>query len=174
MIPGIMPVITGRREPFTAWEKTLTTTQVAGAGTIRIVIQPAELTGFGSSVRATLMGPSSGGISIGKAYVGHAAASGDVYDFDGNQQQLFFGGSPGGVWSGFTPVVSDWIDFSFDSARPLIFSYWVNAASYEARTSPGSNYAYYYKLGDDAATTNATGYTSAGNLLGSFTKLEAR
>jgi len=58
--------------------------------------------------------------SIDAAWIGHAAASGDPYDFDGGQVQLKFGGSNSQAVVGAQNVSSDNISFPLDVTRTLI------------------------------------------------------
>lgn len=59
---------------------------------------------------------------IDAAYIGHAAAAGDAYDFDGNQVQLTFGGSNTKTVSGAVRVKSDSKAFSYDATKAIIVS----------------------------------------------------
>lgn len=61
--------------------------------------------------------------SMDAAYVGHAAATGDPYDFDGNQMRLLFGGAGSYAVIGAQTVSSDNLaGFAYDATRPLIVS----------------------------------------------------
>jgi hypothetical protein len=61
--------------------------------------------------------------SMDAAYIGHAASSGDPYDFDGNQKQLKFGGANNISVSGAQTINSDVLSgFVYDPTRPLIVS----------------------------------------------------
>jgi len=62
--------------------------------------------------------------NIAAAYIGHAAASGDAYDFDGAQIQLTFdGGSTTKAVSGASTVNSDYVTgFTYDPTKALIIS----------------------------------------------------
>jgi hypothetical protein len=53
--------------------------------------------GTGTHVRLTFRANSANAITITDAYYGHQAASGDAYDFDGNQCQLTFNSGQVGI-----------------------------------------------------------------------------
>lgn len=59
---------------------------------------------------------------IDAAYIGHAAPSGDLYDFDGGQVRLTFNGANTRTLSGVETVQSDGATFAYDPTKPLIIS----------------------------------------------------
>lgn len=123
--------------------------------TCRTIIPANLLTTSGSLVKVK-MGHYSGDWEFGACYIGHQAVAGDVYDFDGNQQQVLFGGLPGAtVTAG--GLESDVVTFDLDETKNLIIAVYVISTS-----PPGllGAFALYYKEGNDAATEDASGYAS--------------
>jgi hypothetical protein len=104
----------------------LNTDAVNWAGqTLRVRLEPQLLaanTGGNERVTFEFLAGTSG--TIAAAYIGHAAASGDLYDFDGNQVQLTFdGGSTTKAVSGASSVNSDYASaFAYDATKALIIS----------------------------------------------------
>jgi hypothetical protein len=80
--------------------------------------------GIGNQIRIRISGPCfSSGITYDPTYIGHSASSGDTYDFDGNQVQLFYSGAAS---TGYLPdpqqKTSDWANFDYDGSKHLIIS----------------------------------------------------
>ena len=136
--------------------------------TVRLVIPASELlTSTGTSIRLTLLfyGVSKA-IHYDELWLGHAAASGDPYDFDGNQVQILSGGS--GAFdvpaSATESLLTDEVDFDFDGSKNLVLSAYFNGTdsnddlSYTLSASSASSY--YKSSTNDASTTNAASYTS--------------
>src|SRR3990167_3467338 len=61
--------------------------------TVRSVINSSLLLINASQVKITVKAGNLDTMKIASMYIGHAAASGDPYDFDGNQVQMLFSGS---------------------------------------------------------------------------------
>jgi hypothetical protein len=142
-----------------------------GAGlaniTFRQRIEAAGLTNAGlEKWRVTLMAGSTEGLNISKAYIGQAADSGDAYDFAGTPTQLLFGGNANILIGAGSTTISDEVLFTLTSGKNLIISFFIandtahDIAKYKTTLA---NWQYYFKVGDDAATVNATGYTTATN-----------
>jgi hypothetical protein len=100
------------------------------------------------------------------AWIGQQAASGDVYDFDGKQVQLKFGGSNSRSLSGAEVFQSDAVAFSFDRTRPLIVSAYFQGTQVNLETTypdagidPALVGCFKGAGADDSSTTDATGYT---------------
>ena len=124
-----------------------------------------------TAVRVTFACPSSGGnLVLDRVYIGHAAGSGDAYDFDGTQVPVLFSGS-GTVTlnqSG-VDVVSDLTTYALDESKNFVVAFDVNPISGNncnyTNTGNDSNERHYYRLNTaQASTTDATtGYaTNAG------------
>src|SRR5215475_481572 len=110
----------------------------------------------------------SGNTALSGCYIGHPAASGDLYDFDGNQKQItFIGSGTLGLGVGAQTFTSDVCDFSFDATKDVIVRfYWYNGGGLgtvgvQWASSTGCN-SYYKNTGtDESSVTNAsTGYTA--------------
>lgn len=129
--------------------------------TARLVI-PASRVGYNAS---TIQLKLSGYVSwtFDKMYIGHQALGGDLYDFDGNQVQVTFDGSAGDTVPIGTGLWSDPINIDITAGKSLVLSVYMSGSVSAPRQSV-DGFVRYYKSGDDAATTNATGYTS-GNYL---------
>lgn len=97
--------------------------------------------------------------TIAKAYIGHQAETGDNYDFDGNQVQLTWDGNPDKLINA-NDLWSDLVQLEITKSKALVFSVYLSGVA----TIPCSTTLYqfpcYFKDGDDAATTDATGYSN--------------
>lgn len=134
--------------------------------TFRQRIESAGLinTGF-AKWRVTFMAGSTEGANIGKAYIGQCADSGD-YDFAATPTQLLFSGNPNVLIGAGSTTISDEVLFTLASGKNLLISFFVaNDISHDIvkYKTTLANWQYYFKAGDDAATVDATGYTTATN-----------
>ena len=105
---------------------------------------------------------------IDEVWIGHAAASGDPYDFDGGQVQLKFGGSAGiSLLAGTDDEAwSDVADFTVDHTKPLLIAVNYSAGVIALSTGAGLGCTAYNKTdGTDAGATDKTGYATAANAL---------
>lgn len=131
-----------------------------------------------SQMRFTFQAAAAEGFTVTNAYVGHAAGSGDAYDFSTTPVQILWGGSGSKAIAAGTEELSDWVSFSYDKTSPLLIAfYFGGGTSVDAPkfiTGLGTNYARYYKTANDAATVNKTGYTGpdSGYLIG-INKIES-
>ena len=93
-----------------------------GGYTIVNVMAAANHTysGLGSKIRVTLDVPASGNGQYGPVYVGHAAARGDTYDFDGNQVKLTFSAADTITPSAGSVLITDEVNFSFDGSKNVV------------------------------------------------------
>lgn len=130
--------------------------------TARYIIPTADILKSGTRGKIKLASVAGGAWSFQKCYIGHAAASGDNYDFDGNQVQVLFGGAANGTVPTSGGLTSDEIAFNIDKSKNLIISFYFSGSTSPPRYSAGTGYGLYYKAGDDASTTDATGYSPSG------------
>lgn len=131
---------------------------------VRLRVGAAVLTTSGVAVRLTMKGVSSGStLSISGMFVGHRAASGDVYDFDGTQVRVTVGGSNSFTVAAGATVVSDWITYSLDEARDLVLSYYTTSGDMRTLTGGSStNLDLWSKSGtSEIEVSNVTGYTQS-------------
>ncbi|TBE54480.1 hypothetical protein U8P68_10945 [Rhizobium ruizarguesonis] len=134
-----------------------------GSTTIRQRIASAQISNAGGTkVRVTLKAGSTGGFTCDAAYIGHKAASGDDYDFESTPTQLTFsGGSASGTAATGASIVTDEINFTVQSGKDLIISVHFTTSGVVSRaTSGATGWQCYRKSASDAATVNATGYTT--------------
>jgi len=129
--------------------------------TIRVVVPVsaygAGVPATGTKIRVTIS--SAAGATANKVYVGHAATSGDAYDFDGTQVQLSAFAST--TWNISTFRIGDVADYAFDKAKPLVVAFHCSGAS-DLRQASGTGWTSYIKASvDEAATTDVAGYTPA-------------
>ena len=132
----------------------------------------------GTKIRVTIQSSSTVGITWDSVYVGHAAPSGDIVDFDGSQIRLLWSGSASGSVAAATSLVSDEINFAFDKNRSLVISIHTTgttATSAFKTLFPAPGFHRASKVGaDEAATTDvdlSVGYTEADNA-NAFGKIE--
>jgi len=135
--------------------------------TFRQRIENAGLSNSGlPKWRVTFMSGAAEGLNISKAYIAQAADSGDPYDYAGAPTQLLFSGNPNTTIAAGGTAISDDTTFSFASGKNLIVTFVVandgsnDSAKYKVTLA---NWQYYFMAGDDAATVDATGYTTATN-----------
>jgi len=165
----------GAAAPAGTWQTvlnpTLTTNATGYSGkTIRQIIPATILSDVsGTKIRLTLQFGNNGAI-VDKMYIGKRGP-GDAYDFDGGQVQLFVGGSATYSFAANTPTLTDEATFSSDGTTNLVLAIYYSGLSdikYVA-TAGATNYQI---NGDDAATTDTTGYASNGNILSSVDLIE--
>jgi len=146
--------------------------------TLRQVIGSAQIsnTGF-TQCRVTFGCGTSEGAIIGTAYIGHAASSGDAYDFDGSQVQLKFSGTNSATISANGSVVSDTATFTIASGKNLVVAFWVGSAASDGLRRKGtiSGYDYYYLNSgtSDAHTSDTSGYSPVGTSANTVFRVES-
>lgn len=116
------------------------------------------------------------GLIITNAYIGHAAAAGDAYDFLATPVQLLFSGAADiSIGIGAT-ATSDWASFAYNKTSALLISYYVGGGtgqdSAREKTGLGGNITRYLKAANDAATVDKTGYSTAGGTLTGLNQVE--
>ena len=138
------------------------------AGYLNRVWIPASLISTsGSKIRVTLQENTGIAYKIADLYVGHKAASGDNYDFDGNQVRVTFnGGGTGCSVNASETKVSDEIVFALDETKDLILSYYGTDTSFDDWPyTNGVTTKVYYMSGhtSDVATSDMSGMTTINN-----------
>jgi hypothetical protein len=100
-------------------------------------------------------------LDVNKAYVGHAAPSGDPYDAASLTQILFEGGNASFTItnSNVNGMESDPVTFAYDGVSDLILSLYVNSASPCIPTNTLTGAGTYSNPGDSAATANVSSFT---------------
>lgn len=130
----------------------------------------------GEKVRLTLQSGSGATGSTITAYFGEAAASGDAYDFATTPQPVNVGGTNTFTLPGSSAtVVTDEIPISFDHTKNYILSFYCSVTSNGVRfltSGGGGNFVAYYKNASDAATVNASGYSSTSGRIYALTRIE--
>jgi len=120
-----------------------------------------------------LMAARLGALSIGAAYVGLKAASGNAWDFAAPPKQLFSGGAASWtIANGNFAFVTDWVQFTIPVGAAVVVSFYFNNASNDdlsggLDTSPNINT--YYKNANEPAIVAPTGWVSATGKLYSLT-----
>jgi hypothetical protein len=102
---------------------TLVTADLGWQGyNIRQLLPPSVLTGASGTgnITVTLLTDTGTAGTIDSLYIGYAAASGNPYDFDGNQVQLLFSGVSSIAVSGANTYTSDATPFTLDNTKSLI------------------------------------------------------
>ena len=90
----------------------------SSARNLRIVLPASALSGSGTKIKITVSAPSGYDYELTDMYVGHAAASGDAYDFESSPTQCPFAGDYTYLTvDEDTDEVSDEITFSFDDTK---------------------------------------------------------
>jgi hypothetical protein len=95
-------------------------------------------------------------LHIDGASVGHVAASGDAWDYDGTQVRLTFGGSNSIEFGKYSLALSDPVYYEIDPSRNLVVHVYSNSSADDAIPSipyPGCN-TYYGGTSNDYTLTN--------------------
>lgn len=134
---------------------------------------PALGSDDGTKVRCTLVAASVG-VSVDGCYFGHAAASGDAYDFDGSQTPLTVAGSQSFTLGGTGSVVTDEITYSYDHTRGFIAAFHFNNTSNIRRFNAGASpQNFYFKsAANETATSDVTGYSTTAGAIGFVSLVE--
>lgn len=116
----------------------------------------------------------SGQLELSKVYIGEAAASGDPYDFAATPTQVFFNGGNAatGLLNASEKIASDTISISVDATKNLVISFYCPTNGIAGTVETLANFTAYTKSGDDAATVNASGYSTAARDLYALQKIE--
>jgi hypothetical protein len=132
----------------------------------------------GNQVRLNLEAGSAESATIGGMYIGHAAAAGDAWDFDGTQVQVLVGASGSFVVPAATTIVTDAIDYAFDASKAFIIAMHFNGGTSSDTVRAGSvplGANVYSKSGtSEVSTSNVTGYATGGNQLRLVKLIEVR
>lgn len=115
-------------------------------------------TGGEGGVTISIKAQAGAGTTVGKAYIGHKAASGDAYDFETTPVQILFGGSASKALAAGESAVSDKAAFIIESGKDVLVALYITGANHAKQGATADLYTY-YKGGDDAATVNKSGYT---------------
>jgi hypothetical protein len=126
-------------------------------------IPAASITDDDVFYRLVLRGPSSGSSHVQALWIGHPAASGDAYDFDGGQIAVTVGGLGSFTVGTNASVTTDPISFIRDPAKDVLVAYeLLNNDRYASNLSLASTFSLNWKAGaGDSDTSNKTGYTTA-------------
>lgn len=120
-----------------------------------------------AKVRITFEAGAAEGLTITNAYIGHAAGAGDAYDFAAAPVQLLFaGGASKAIALGAT-ALTDWASFVYNKTSALLVAFYTAGgagADTKRLKNAVPNTTYYYKLANDAATINKTGYNTNASL----------
>ena len=145
--------------------------------THRVLIASAALSGTGQQyVRVTFEASSAQALTVGNAYIGTAADAGDAYDFAAAPTTLTFSGAAGFAINAGASIVSDKIAYSITAGKNLIVSFYVSGdATHDSLRYDASiaNWTDYYKEASDAATVDATGYSTVATRAYGVMKVEA-
>ena len=106
-------------------------------------------------VRAT-----SANVDISSLWIGHQAASGDVYDFDGNQAEVTFSGGSGCSPTAGTYVDSDNISFTLDITKKLVIAFHLNTLANAPRGTMTGATSHYKTAADESGVTDVSGYSA--------------
>lgn len=145
----------------TAYSQSLTADAGVGSNYNYVAVIPAsDILATDEGVKLAIRGPASGSTTISAMWIGHP---GPGIDFDGNQEQIKFGGLSS-LTVGNATVLSDWADFVVDPSKDILVAFSLTGGSGRARRSKtglGSGYSLHYKAGSgDAGSTTKTLYTA--------------
>lgn len=165
------PVVTGWK---TSWSQALNITSLSWNGfTLRQVIPASLITISGSLVRVTIEAGGTEGCAIDALYIGHAAAAGDAYDFDGNQVRCQSVGSNSFTVAAGTSLLLDEVAFALDETKNIIIAAHFNDAAHDNIGGRAiASYTAYFKTANEAGTTDVTGYSNTASALRLVNKIE--
>lgn len=144
----------------------------------RQLIDSSVIAKGGTKVRVTFESAATEALTVDGAYIGHQAASGDPYDFDGNQVELLFSAGSGFAISSGSTITSDDTTFDFDASKDLIVSFGISSTSGQGGqrfVSSATGYTNYEKAAGNGeeGTTDVTGYSTINNIVICINKIEA-
>lgn len=103
-------------------------------------------------------------ITVADVFVGKAATTGDSYDYDTTPTRVLTLGANGFTLQSTQSVVTDAVNLSLAAADDLLISvYYTTATQVAVPAANPTGWTTWYKNANDAATVNATGYTSFGS-----------
>lgn len=148
----------------TLFSTTLTTNSTGFGGWTTVCrIEPAATTGIagGTKLRVRCVASTAADLNVVTWRIGHAAAAGDAYDFDGTQQPILRGGTfPQTIAN--TSFVCDEITYSYDPSKALLLALSFDTTSSLRRSGTITNTSSYQKnASNDANTTDKSGYSAA-------------
>lgn len=129
---------------------------------LRSVIDSSRLSVSGSKVRITVQASSTGGAVVDHVFIGEQALSGNLWDFDGTQQQLFFNSGSASFTLGTSgQVTSDSLVYVIDMTKNLVVAFHFNGASQiEVQGSTAGAAIYFKSSADETSVSAPTGYTA--------------
>lgn len=134
--------------------------KTVGASNITLIVKyaAAALKQTGSTVQLTIQGSAGGSTTCTAAWIGLPAASGNAYNFDGNQVQFLFNGNgtPPVIGPALTnTVTSDNLSFTIDGSKAVLIAFNINSGSFPATLASQTNLTSYIKPGVSQAGTAA-------------------
>lgn len=122
--------------------------------TLRFVHAAGSLDSF-SNLKLVL-GRGSNTYGIVSCWIGYASETGDAYDFDGNQVQVFFDGGNAGTSIITDGQLSDAVNFDYDNTKNLVISITTLTESVQYNTSIPSTVSSFIAAGDYSGDTDVT------------------
>jgi len=122
---------------------------------LRYIIDASHLDNDASKIKVKF-GHAGTNYSTEACYIGHQGV-GDVYDFDGNQQQVLVSAS--GSFTITEDTWSDEITIDLDKTKNIVFSFYLTSTMYSYNSDTEADNDMYAKAGNDAATTDTSGYS---------------
>jgi len=164
MLEGIV----GGGGSYGVFSQTLNIDNVGWIGySVRTKIPSSALSASASKVSIRLEAASTEGMKIVQCYIGHAAASGNAWNFDGGQVKVTFGGADNGTITAGSTLESDTVSFNLDKTKDLIIAFDItntDTANDSAKTAEGvSGHFKYSNLTSgtlQAQLTAPTGYAT--------------
>lgn len=139
----------------------------------RCAISPTAIIATGTTCRLKITA-GSGTITIGKAYIGDKAASGNAWDFATTPIQVLFSGNPNITISPGVTVYSDMISYPVTDLVSIIGSFYFSGATQFRRsaTAGGNGWVTYYTSGDFAAAVTPSGFSTWTTDVGELFEIE--
>lgn len=125
--------------------------------TIRVRIKAAQIVA-GSRFRLTLDNGTNP-IAMSSQYIQTRNMAGDTYDFSTTPIQVMYAGSPTISSGSGGTFVSDEILLSQTATEDIIISSYFSGATNLRRKNGITGWEYYFKIGNDSSTVDASGYS---------------
>ncbi len=145
---------------------------------VKLVIPASEITNSGNAIKVTMESVASTNFKFDNVYIGHQATSPtNVWDTDGGQVEILFGGTSGGEAPAGGSTESDATTFSLDASKNVVLSFDISSDTakddFRIDTSNSSGLSYHVKsASNEASATAPTGFSTISDRSTGFIALD--
>lgn len=127
---------------------------------ITAFVQRIPASAFSSGVGVRVKMKAGDAVTFSNVYIGHRATSGDNYDFASTPTQVTFNSGSGSIALGSgASAWSDYLEFPVNGSTDILIAYNHNNVTNLSAKATLSGYSSWYKISDNPATVNKSGYT---------------